>query len=275
VLADVVPRGPDWRRIVPVALMGAALASLAIALAKPERTVGVAVEEASVMMVTDVSRSMQASDVQPSRLEAARSAAKQFVGRVPDELKVGLVAFSNSGETLATPTTDHGEVNRALDTLAPIEGTATGAGLRAGLDALRPPNQSASNRPPAAIVLLSDGSATDGNAAYEAAAQAKRLKVPIYTVALGTEDGQVQLPDGRTVIVPPDPEALAEIARLSGGQSFRAEDADQLSGVYAKLGSQIGTKQAKREVTAVFAGGALVLLLGAVAGSLRWGGRLP
>jgi Ca-activated chloride channel homolog len=275
VLAEVAPTGPDWRKIAPVGLMALALASLAVALAKPERTVALPVERASVVLVTDVSRSMQATDVSPSRLEAARNAAKKFVGRVPKELRVGLVAFSNSGDLLQSPTTDHGDVESALDTLAPVEGTATGAGLRSALEALRPPNEKASKRAPAAIVLLSDGSATDGDAAYVAAAEAKRLKVPIYTVALGTESGTVTLPGGATALVPPDPEALARIARASGGKAFQAEDADQLSGVYEKLGSQIGTKKGKREVTAAFAGAALVLLLGAAASQLRWGARLP
>ena len=149
-----------------------------------------------------------------------------------------------------------------------------GAGLRAALDSLKITGDAAARRPPSAIVLLSDGSATDGGAADEAAAEAKRLRVPIYTVALGTPDGTITL-GGQVLRVPPDPEALKRIAQESGGVAFSASDSDQLNAVYDRLGSQIGTKPEKREVTALFAGLALLLLGGAVASSLKLGGRLP
>lgn len=124
-------------------------------------------------------------------------------------------------------------------------------------------------------MLLSDGSATDGETAFEVAREARRLGVPISTVALGTPEGEVTLPDGRVVLVPPDPAALERIAALSGGQAFEAEDADGLDAVYERLGSQIGTRPERREVTAAVAGGSLLLLLGALAGALRWRERLP
>ena len=172
------------------------------------------------------------------------------------------MTFSDVAQTLQTPTTDHEAVSSALDTLQPISGTATGAGLRTALDDLKVRGAGA-RRPPAALVLLSDGSATDGAAADIVAAEAKRLRVPIYTVALGTPDGTIVL-RGRTLNVPPDPEALQRIATESGGQAFRAEDSDQLDAVYEKLGSQIGTKPEQQEITALFAGGALLLLGGAL-----------
>jgi Ca-activated chloride channel homolog len=278
-LASVLPREPQWRRHVPVALFSLALAALALALARPQRTIAVPVERASVVLVTDVSRSMSADDVSPTRLDAARNAAENFLGRVPKQLRVGLVTFSETAQTLQTPTTDHSQVRNALKTIAPIAGTSTGAGLNAALDALGVRNQSASRRPPAAIVLLSDGKANDGNAADLAAAEAKRLRVPIYTVALGTPDGTIELPSPsgvmQTVTVPPDPEALQRIAQESGGLSFSAKDSDELDAVYDRLGSQIGTKPDKQEITSAFAGFALLLLGGAVIGSLRWNGRLP
>jgi len=277
-LAAVMPREPQWRRHLPVALFALALGALALALARPQRTVAVPVQRASVVLVTDVSRSMSAGDVSPSRLEAAVSAAESFLERVPDELRVGLVSYSNSAQTLQTPTTDHDQVASALKTLTPISGTLTGAGLNTALDALDVREQGSQRRPPAAIVLLSDGKANDTGAADAAATEARRLRVPIYTVALGTPEGRIEVPtpSGTQVMpVPPDPEALQRIADASGGLAFRAADSDELDAVYQRLGSQIGTKPAKREVTSLFAGAALLALGGALIGSLRWGGRLP
>jgi Ca-activated chloride channel family protein len=273
-LAAVVPSGPQWTRHVPFALFSVALAALALSLARPQHTVNVPVERASVVLVTDVSRSMSATDVSPTRLEAARRAAQNFLDNVPDELRVGLVSFSDIAQTLQTPTTDRDAVRNALETLQPLAGTATGAGLRTALDDLKIRADTSARRPPAALVLLSDGSATDGQAADQVAAEAKRLRVPVYTVALGTPDGTITL-QGQVLRVPPDPEALKRIASASGGEAFRAEDSDQLDAVYNRLGSQIGTKPEKREITAAFAGLALLMLGGAVASSLRLGGRLP
>lgn len=274
-LAAVAAPEPRWSRHLPFALLALAIAALAFSLARPEKTVQVAVERASVVLVTDVSRSMSATDVSPSRLEAARGAAESFLGKVPGELSVGLVAFSDSAQTLQTPTTDHDAVRRALDTLQPIAGTATGAGLATALDDLKVrAGDNSAGRPPAALVLLSDGSATDGAAAAQVAEEARRLRVPIYTVALGTPEGTIEL-QGRTRSVPPDPEALERIAETSGGEAFEAEDSDQLDGVYDRLGSQIGTKPEQREITTYFAGAALLLLGGALVSSLRLGGRLP
>lgn len=272
-LAAVAGADPPWRRHLPLALFALALGALALALARPERTIQVPVQRASVVLVTDVSRSMSATDVSPTRLDAARQAALSFLEQVPDELRVGLVSYSDVAQTLQTPTTDHAAVMGALETLQPISGTATGAGLRTALDDLKVRRSSAA-RPPAALVLLSDGSATDGAAADNVAAEARRLRVPIYTVALGTPGGTIRL-RGQTLNVPPDPRALERIASASGGEAFRAEDSDQLDAVYEKLGSQIGTEPEKQEITALFAGGALLLLAGALMSSLRLGGRLP
>jgi Ca-activated chloride channel family protein len=273
-LAAVAGQEPAWRRHAPLALFACALAALALSLAKPERTVQVAVQQASVVLVTDVSRSMSATDVSPTRLEAARRAASSFLDKVPDALRVGLVTFSDTAQTLQKPTTDHDAVDDQLDTMQPISGTATGAGLRTALDDLKLGDDPSARRPPAALVLLSDGSATDGAAADIVASEAKRLRVPIYTVALGTPTGTITL-GAQTLNVPPDAEALKRIAAESGGQAFRAEDSDQLGAVYEKLGSQIGTKPEKREITAWFAGAALLLLGAALVSSLRLGGRLP
>ncbi len=273
-LAAIAGHEPGWRRHLPFALFTLALAALALSLARTERTVAVPVERASVVLVTDVSRSMSATDVSPTRLEAARRAAQSFLDKVPGELRVGLVTYSDAAQTLQAPTTDRRLLSRALKTLQPISGTATGAGLRTALDDLKVSGDNQARRPPAALVLLSDGSATDGTAQYDVAAQARRLKVPIYTVALGTPSGTITL-NGQVLQVPPDSEALKRIASLSGGDAFRAEDSDELGAVYDRLGSQIGTKPEQREITVVFAGTALLLLAGAMAASLGLGGRLP
>ncbi len=274
ILAAVASEEPRWRRHLPFALLALALAALTFSLARPERTVAVPVERASVVLVTDVSRSMSATDVSPSRLEAARRAAQSFVDQVPGAMRVGLVAFSDAAQALQSPTTDHKLVSGALQTLQTIGGTATGAGLQTALDALQLPDDASTARPPAAILLLSDGKATDGTLAYEVATAARRLRVPIFTVALGTPDGVI-LDSNGPVRVPPDPEALRRIAELSGGKAFQAEDADQLGDVYERLGSQLGTEPEQREITVFFAGGALLLLAGAMAASLGLNGRLP
>ena len=273
-LAAVMPREPLWRKHLPFALLSLAIAALAVSLARPQKTVAVPVEQASVMLVTDVSRSMSATDVDPTRLEAARRAAQAFVRQVPEQLRVGLVAFSDGAQTLSMPTTDRSAVQAGLDSLEPLNGTATGDGLNAALDALKVRETRPAGRPPAAVVLLSDGAARPGDNSDEIATEAGRLHVPIYTVALGTRDGAILL-RGRLVPAPPDPVALARIASESGGQAFSAQDAEALNSIYGRLGSRLGTKPEKREITTLFAGFAVLLLGGAMASSLWLGGRLP
>ena len=270
-LASVVPRSARWRRLVPPTLLCLALAGLAVALARPETTVAVAVEQASVVLVTDTSGSMNATDVDPSRLAAAKAAAGRFLDRVPDELRVGLVAFSDSPHTALRPTEDRAPVEAAIDGLAAEGGTATGDALASALRALGDRN---ADSPPAAIVLLSDGATKTGRDPAEVAREAATAGVPVYTVALGTADGQVEA-NGQVLPVPPDPEALRQIAQLSGGASFAAEDAGALDEVYERLGSQIGTREERREISAGFAAAGLLLLGGAMAASLRWRGRVP
>jgi Ca-activated chloride channel homolog len=269
VAALAVPAASRWRRLAPTALLAAAVGMLVLALARPEATVAVPVEQASVVLVTDTSRSMTATDVAPDRLEAARSAAERFLDEAPDELRVGAVAFSDTARVLQPPTTEHEQVRAALGGLVADGGTATGDGLDAALRALEPGE--GERRPPAAVVLLSDGKQTIGQDAVTVAQEAGSARVPVYTVALGTPDGVV---DGN-LRVPPDPEALREIAQASGGQAFEASDGDELTAVYERLGSQLGTREETREITAGFAAVGLLLLGGALAGSVRWFGRLP
>ena len=275
---SVAPRTPGWRRHVPLVAYGGALALLILAMAKPQTTVAVDVQRASIMLVTDYSGSMQATDVAPSRLLAARSAAGRFLDKVPASVSVGLVAFNQQPRTLQSPTTDRDAVRSSLQALAPSGGTATGEALAAALASLESQVDERGTRVPGAIVLLSDGKQTSGRSPSEMAARAEDLHVPIYTVSLGTATGTIDVKtrSGATVKrpVPPDPATMDEIATISGGQAFTAENADKLSAAYEKLGSRLSKRKERRELTAGFAGGALGLVLAGGLFSLYWFRRL-
>ena len=275
---SVAPLRPRWRRHAPLVVVTLALIVLVLAAAQPQRTVAVPIERASIVLTTDVSGSMTAVDVKPSRLVAAKRAARQFVGRVPARVNVGLVAFNQKSRVLQSPTTDRGEINLAIDSMQPTGGTATGEAIDASVRALDRREDASGRKPPAAIVLLSDGASTSGRDPIEAARAAKREGIPVYTVTLGTAEGTINVPrpGGGTEIrpVPPDPDSLEEIAQESGGRAFTADTAEGLAEVYERLGSQLSHRDEKRQVTSAFAGGALVLLLVAAGMSLRWFGRL-
>lgn len=266
-LAPLIKRGSRVRRNVPPALLMLALAAMAIALARPEATVAVPVEKASVVLVTDTSGSMNATDVSPNRLDAAKAAAARFLKKVPEQLQVGLVSYADGPQTVLRPTQDRAEVQTTLESLTADGGTATGDALNSALEAL-------GDQKPAAIVLLSDGASKTGADPAEVAQKARAANVPIYTVALGTADGVVET-GGQLLSVPPDPEALKQVADLSGGKAFTAEDSDALDEVYETLGSRIGTKKEKKEVSAGFAALGILMLGGAAFTTLRWRGRLP
>lgn len=294
-LPSAAPRRPGWRRHAPIAAYGVALAALLVALARPQVTVAVSSERASVMLVTDQSGSMAATDVAPSRMSAARAAAMRFLESVPDRVRVGAIAFDHAPHVLHAPTADRDVVRRALERVRPRGGTATGEALAAALGALgaaggttapggnapggtapggAAPGRDADNRAPAAIVMLSDGRSTHGRAPLAIAERARRLGVPVYTVSLGTPNGSLTGSDGVRRPVTPDPRSLAAIARASGGASFDAADADELNVVYERLGSRLGHQDEPREVTAAFAGGALLLVAAGALLSLRWFRRL-
>jgi Ca-activated chloride channel family protein len=276
----LVTARPGWRRHLPPLLLAVALSALVLALARPERTVAVPQRQATVVLVTDVSSSMNAPDVRPTRLAAAVAAAKTLSRKLPQTFRLGLVSFSDFAELRAAPTTDHAQVAFALDELQADGDTAMGEGLLRGLTAATTPvpgpNGVGVRRLPAAIVLLSDGANTSGPSPLDAARQAKREHVPIYTIALGSTDPALlqQLFGIRGNQLMPDPETLGEIARISGGKAYTAEDAEKLQSIYSKLGTGLTSKPEKREVTADFVGGALAFLLAAGGLSLRWFGRL-
>jgi Ca-activated chloride channel homolog len=288
-LADVVTETPSWRRHIPPALYLLALAALALAIARPHELVNVAKREATVILVTDSSGSMQATDVKPSRLAAARSAAKAFADDTPGKVKLGFISFNSASQLLVPPTSDKNRVKGAVDTLKAGGGTAIGSAIETSLAALQPvlkdSNKKASSAkgkqkaPPAVVVLLSDGYSTTGPPPLRAAQHAKQLNVPVYTVALGTESAVVQVADPvggyRTVEVPPDRKTLKQIADTTGGKFFATADSKKLSAIYKSLGSRIGFRKERRELTAAFAAGGLALMMLGGAFSLFWFGRLP
>lgn len=274
-LAAVASPGAAWRRWVPLGLLLAALAGMVFALTRPERTVAVPIDRASVMLIQDTSNSMLADDVSPSRHLAAQQAAREFVDTIPDGLQVGAVAYSTGPYDVVAPTEDKDEVIDLIDSLAPDGATATGDAIDAALDALRDIRGDDGQPAPAAIVLLSDGQTTAGRNPIEVAAEAKRQRVPIYTVSLGTPDGTIPGPGGSVVAVPPDPASLRRISQLTGGQAFQIDDAAALEAVYQRLGSRIGSKTETRELTGGFAALGAALLAAALAASIRWGTRFP
>jgi Ca-activated chloride channel family protein len=184
------------------------------------------------------------------------------------------VAFDEAPQLLASPGRDRDDVEGAIESLRTGPGTATGDGLAEAIDAIRQDGAGGRGRPPAAIVLLSDGKTTTGRDPVSVAREARRLGIPISTVALGTEDGFVSI-GGGLIPVPPDRATMREVARVSGGRAFDVEDADELSTIYERLGSRLGSETEQREITAAFAGGGMLLLLAGLLASLRWAGRLP
>jgi Ca-activated chloride channel family protein len=281
-LPNVLTARPGFRRHLPPLLLLAALAAMVIALARPQHTVAAPQRAATVMMVTDVSGSMNATDVLPSRLSAARNAAERLTDKLPSTFRLGLITFSDFAEQRAAPTTDRASVRAALNAMTAVGGTAMGLGLQRGLQAAQTPVPDASGtgtrKLPAVMVLLSDGKDTQGGVSpLEIARQAKAARVPIYAIALGTPDGEVQVQDSfgftQRIQVPPDRETLKQIAKISGGKFFAVADSAKLESIYAGLGTRLSSKEQKEEVTVAFAGGALLLLLAGSGLSLAWFGR--
>ena len=273
----VVPKQSQWRRHLAVALSLLSLITLTAAFARPKTQVDVPRERATVVVVIDASLSMEATDVNPDRLSAAKQAAVAFVKRLPEKYNVAVVSMSGNPNILVPPTLAHNTVENAINTIRLQESTAIGESIVTALRALEqapkdPVNPDATA--PGAIVMLSDGTNTAGRAPQQAAAEARAAKVPIYTIAYGTENGYVDL-DGKREPVPVDHELMQEIAELSGGQYFSAATPDQLRTVYNNIGSQVGYEKADREVTARFAGYGLAFAVLAALGAISLGARWP
>ena len=272
----VIPRETPWRRHLAVGLSILSLLTLTLAFAKPKDEVSVPRERATIVVAIDVSLSMEATDVQPTRLEAAKGAAADFVQSLPSKFNVSLVTFAASATTLVPPTTDRGTVVAAIQGLQPLQGTAIGEGIYTSLAALtqvpadpRDPNAVV----PARVVLLSDGKTQVGRASDDAARAARDAKVPVYTIAYGTEDGYIEV-NGRPEPVPVDRFELARVSKISGGEAYTATSAGELKDVYKDIGSSVGKEKVDREVTSRYAGFglgfAILAALGMVSLAARW-----
>ncbi|MPQ96859.1 VWA domain-containing protein [Modestobacter sp. I12A-02628] len=276
-LASLVPRRPGWRRHVSFGLVALALGALVLSLAQPSTEVRVPRERATVVMAVDVSLSMQAEDIEPSRFQAMQVAAKEFVTVLPERINLGLVAFAGTASALVTPTTDRPQVTAALDNLELAESTAIGDAIFASLTSIQnfqaSLDQPAEDLPPARIVLLSDGYNTVGREATQAIDAAIGAGVPVSTIAFGTDYGTLDI-QGENVPVPVDRATLEEIADETGGSYSEAASAAELERVYADLGSQIGYTTEPQDISPWFVrGGVLFAFLG-VTLSLLWTNRL-
>jgi Ca-activated chloride channel family protein len=305
VLAGVLG-GRLWRHYVPLALFLLALAALCVGVARPQRTTLVPSDRATVILVIDVSRSMQARDVKPNRLGAAQAAVRTFLDRVPKRLRIGLIAFAGEPAVATPPTSDHRLVREALATIQwfpSFGGTAIGDALaeavRVGQQAVLGEDGNLASVTAAApttsarglvsILFLSDGAQTRGVLEpLQGAERARAAGIPVYTVALGTARGTLRFGFGggtqqrdpfggyrRRVPVPPDPATLRAIADRTGGEFFAARSAEAVESAYAKLGSKLGRKRGRTEITYGFLAGAAGLLLAAGLLSARWAPRLP
>ena len=273
----VVPKQSQWRRHLAVALSLLSLITLTAAFARPKTQVDVPRERATVVMVIDASLSMQATDVKPTRLDAAKQAANEFVAKLPEKYNVSVISMAGSCAILVPPTTAHGTVQNAINSIQLQDSTAIGEGITTALRALQQAPKDPDNPnsiAPGAIILLSDGYNTTGRAPQQAAAEAKAAKVPVYTIAYGTENGYVDL-DGKREPVPVDHEEMRRIAATTNGDYFAAASADQLKKVYENIGSDVGYEKADREVTARFAGYGLALAVLAALGAISLGAKWP
>ena len=275
VLSRVVPRQSQWRRHLAVALSLASLVALSFAWARPNGIEMVPRERATVVMVIDVSLSMQATDVPPTRLDAAKQAALAFVRAPPAQYNVAVVGLSGSPSVRLPPTTDRVQAQQAINSLKLQDSTAVGESVYTALNALQlAPKGTDSTPAPGAIVLLSDGQNTAGRSPAQSAAEAKKQNVPIYTIAYGTENGYVDL-DGERERVAPDRALLTNLAQASGGQAFAAENLDQLNKVYNNIRSEVGQTPTKKETTALWAGYGLAFAVVAALAAVSLGARWP
>ena len=253
------------------------MTSLVVAYAQPTALVPVPRERATVVVTIDVSRSMRAQDVAPSRIEAAQEAAKEFVDLLPATFNVSLVTFSGTAAIMSAPTLDRGAVKRAIDSLELAPATAIGEGIFTSLDSLllAPPDPDNPDEPaPGAIIVLSDGYTNIGRDSATAAQAAKEQGVPVYTIAYGTPGGYVY-EEGVRVPVPVNHAELARVAQISGGKKYAAETVSDLRGIYETLARSVGYDEMEVEVTDRFALYALLLSVLAGSGVISLAARWP
>jgi Ca-activated chloride channel homolog len=274
-LRTLAPRGLGWRRHVSALAFLLSLLGLGLAMARPSVDEKQPLERATVILAIDVSLSMEADDVKPTRIEAAQEAARSFVKELPPTYNLGLVSFAKSANVLVSPTKDRDAVIAGIDGLSLAEATATGEAVFTALDAIKSvPADGAAGAPPARIVLLSDGYRTSGRSIEDAEAAASQANVPVSTIAFGTDDGVVDI-RGALQKVPVDRVSLQQLADKTKGHFYEATSISELKKVYEDMGSSIGHRVESREVTQWYAGAALLFGLCAAALSLLWTSRLP
>lgn len=276
-LSSLAPRRPGWRRHIPAAMFLLAIATLVVGFARPTREERVPRERATVIMAIDVSLSMEASDVSPTRIDAAKAAAASFVDILPPKLNVALVAFSGNAILKVPPTTDHERLKQGISELELGERTAIGEAVFASIDAIKSvPPDDAGTTAPARIVLMSDGHTTSGRPNEDAGEAARNLGIPVSTIAFGTDEGTIEDPmSGRRVQVPVDREALEALAQQTDGTYFEALTEGQLRDVYQDIGSSVGYTNEQTEIAWMFILGTLVMLLATSTMSMAWFSRLP
>ncbi len=274
ILAAILPKQSRWRRHLAVAMTLCSLAALSVAWARPLGIEKVPRERATIIVVIDVSLSMQATDVKPDRMDAAKTAATNFVASLPSQYNVSIVSLSGNPAVLLPPSLDRTAAQRAIASLTEEDGTAIGDAIQASLSSLaQAPLGGDGKAAPGLIVLMSDGGNTTGQAPLVMAEKAATAKVPIDTIAYGTDNGYVD-DGGKRYVVAPDRGTLVQIAQLTGGKSWTAESAGQLKDAYKSVGSDVGYQPVKKEITAQYAMYALafavIAALGAVSMAARW-----
>lgn len=300
---QLVVTPPSWQRALPVACYLAGILFLAVGLARPVAAIPLPVNRAALIIAIDTSKSMVATDVSPTRLDAARRAARDLVSIVPRSTKIGIVAFSEYGTVLLAPSTDRQALLDAIDRLQPQSATSVGGGI---LEAVRvlpgrarllgerldrlasqgsgrptPPPPSSEPPPsldeivPAAVIIFSDGVNNFGPDPFEAAALARDGKVRIFTIGMGTPGGTVMRIDGQLVLVPFDSSGLERIAQITDGRYFASAGQEELRRVYHQLGRIIGWERTRMEISFLLVGAAGVVLLAGGALSLLWFRRVP
>ncbi|MGH9282167.1 MAG: VWA domain-containing protein [Acidimicrobiales bacterium] len=270
----VAPRRPGWRRHLPAVLLLLALAGMAVSLARPQHLARVARREAVVVLAVDVSPSMMATDVAPTRFQALQRAVVRFARDVPDDVSLGLVSFAGTAHVLVPPTPEHARVVQAVERLRFRSQTALGEAIFASLEALATTLDGRTEPPPAGVVLMSDGASTAGRPESEAIRQAVAARVPVSTIAFGTRAGTITLEGGEQP-VPVDGTSLRRIARETGGVYFEAATGERLAEIYRHIGRSVATTTEPRELSGWFVAAAFLLALGAACASLAWFARLP
>jgi len=283
-LEKVAPKGPQWTRHVPPALLLVGLLLLTVAMTGPTALQRVPRNRATVMLVIDVSLSMEATDVKPNRLQAAQAAAKSFAAGLTPGINLGLISFAGTATVLVSPTTDRPAVVTAIESLRLAQSTATGEAIFAALQAIEGLSQivgGPEGPPPARIVLMTDGKQTiptddpdDSRGAFTAARAASADGTPVSTISFGTSDGTVDI-DGKQTPVPVDDDSMRQIAELSGGEFYKAASAEELRQVYDTLGEQIGFELKHADASRPWLILGTLLAITAAGSSLFIGQRLP